>query len=483
MLKANWFPRDRCRQLLVVAVLCAGLGSLLPAPVAADVTAGREAFKRGDYDRAVIEWQSAADKGDAEAQFELGNLYENGAGNLAQDYNRAAFWYRKAAEKGSSQAEYRLALISAAGGDNFPADLAEAYKWAVLAAESKGVWGDIAADFKIQLDKVLSADDRESGKNRASEWKEARAGGPQPGPSPGPAPGPVPGPAPGPSSTPGPTPGPHAGPTPPNTACPGWPFPNLPCTPDFPALGRPGQTPPGPTTPAPPPATKTALDKLNEALTKIDCATVRGQSGPGGAITVSGTVPNAEQQGKVAKLVNELFPSNRPDVKIEIVTEPLCRSLVELEALHRSNLLTVGGLDLRLASGGTRIKSGDLIELVVRAPAYAVNLRIDYFGLDGQVWHMAPSSEEPAPVHLAAKKENHYGSYGSSKDWIVGGAPYGTEMIAIIATPAVLDLGNRPRIESAAAYLADLKRALAKVNVSAGSPNSMAMLLVHTSAR
>ena len=41
---------------------------------------GREAFKKKDYAAAVKYYRQAADMGDAEAQFQLGVMYENGEG-------------------------------------------------------------------------------------------------------------------------------------------------------------------------------------------------------------------------------------------------------------------------------------------------------------------------------------------------------------------------------------------------------------------
>jgi len=40
-----------------------------------------------------------AEAGDANAQFHIGSMYENGSG-VRQDYAEAAIWYRKAAERG-----------------------------------------------------------------------------------------------------------------------------------------------------------------------------------------------------------------------------------------------------------------------------------------------------------------------------------------------------------------------------------------------
>jgi len=186
----------------------------------ADVAAGQKAFDSGNYEKAMSEWQGAADKGDPEAEFGLGSLYEQGLGGLAQDYKRAGFWYSKAADQGNTEALYRLALIWAAGGVNFPPDLIEAYKWAVLAAKSNGVWGTAGADLESQLDKVLSSSEREAGKDRAAKWTEALTKKNEPAAT---------------AATPAPATEPaHS--TVKATGCPGWPFPTLPCTQEFPAL-------------------------------------------------------------------------------------------------------------------------------------------------------------------------------------------------------------------------------------------------------
>jgi TPR repeat protein len=186
----------------------------------ADVAAGQKAFDEGNYEKAMSEWQSAADKGDPEAEFGLGSLYEQGLGGLSQDYKRAVYWYSKAAVQGNTEALYRLALIWAAGEVNFPPDLIEAYKWAALAAKSKGVWGTAGADLEDQLDKVLSSSEREAGNDRAAKWAAALTKKDEPAAA---------------SATPAPTTD-TSHTTVKTTGCPGWPFPTLPCTQQFPAM-------------------------------------------------------------------------------------------------------------------------------------------------------------------------------------------------------------------------------------------------------
>ena len=238
-------------------------------PAWADAAAGNAAFERGDYVRAMAEWASAAERGDRDAEFGLGMLYERGVGELKQDYKQADRWYRKAAEHGNFGAVYRLALISSAGSEDFPADLVEAYKWITLAAE-KGV----ATDVKTQLGEVLDRNQKAEAEKRVATWKQAlakkaeeAAAAVAPAPVAAPAaPAPVAAPA-KPAAPAAPASGGAAsasggaGIPPPRSAgavqsgatksggCPGWPFPTLPCTEQFPALpgaAAPAQRPAAP---------------------------------------------------------------------------------------------------------------------------------------------------------------------------------------------------------------------------------------------
>ena len=74
-----------------------------------------------------------AEAGDADAQFSLGVMYEQGKG-IRQDYTEAVRWYRKAAEQGYAEAQYNLGVMYAEG-QGVRQDEAEAVKWYRKAAE------------------------------------------------------------------------------------------------------------------------------------------------------------------------------------------------------------------------------------------------------------------------------------------------------------------------------------------------------------
>ncbi len=69
------------------------LALALPAHVlAADFEAGVEAYNRGDYATALKEWRPLAKRGDANAQYYLGVMHQNGEG-VPQNYALAVLRY------------------------------------------------------------------------------------------------------------------------------------------------------------------------------------------------------------------------------------------------------------------------------------------------------------------------------------------------------------------------------------------------------
>lgn len=79
---------------------------------AAAVKTGVDAWSKGEYDRAVASWKAPAERGDADAQFNLAQAYKLGRG-VPVDLTRAADLYARAAKQGHVQAgdNYGLALF------------------------------------------------------------------------------------------------------------------------------------------------------------------------------------------------------------------------------------------------------------------------------------------------------------------------------------------------------------------------------------
>jgi hypothetical protein len=522
------------------ALLGAAFGAACSMPLGAARASNAEgavAFSQGDFVRAEAEWKPGAERGDPEAEFGLGEVYEQGKG----DYRDAERWYAKAAGKGSAEAKYRLMLIWMAGNTQFQPDLGKAYGWMLLASEEGGQ-PKTFSDLRRQLESYTSDEARAQGRKFAEAWKAAHrqptatppapaptppapapaptppspsnqqvAGLPPPAPTPAPAPVPAPIPAP----TPAPTPQANVPQTPPPAPTPPTPAPTPPAPPAPPPAPAPQPQantpqPPAPPAPAPQPAPAppptaepsptnqqvaavppvpppvNARAEIEDAVKNIGCAAVRVRPEANGALAVSGTVPNEEARAKLMTVAAKLPPPQRPEVKLEVIPAPLCRSVVFVDNLGRDGLASTGLIEAKLL-GNPVLRTNQPIQVEVQSYAtYPVVLRIDYFTLDNQVLHMWPNqfiaNTQVAPGEN--RKFLHRRPEGPDPDWLVGGAPFGTELITAIATSRPLNMGaNRPMIEPADTYLRDLASALRASRAAGGPQSLLATTFIHTAGQ
>lgn len=79
----------------------------------------------------------AAERGHANAQYEMGRRYEDGQG-VPSNFVEALKWYRLAAEQGHVTAQYKLGLMYGQGR-GVPPNVVEAHKWMALAASKPPV--------------------------------------------------------------------------------------------------------------------------------------------------------------------------------------------------------------------------------------------------------------------------------------------------------------------------------------------------------
>ena len=88
---------------------------------------GIEATTRGDYQTAFKLWLPLAEQGEANAQYNLGLMYDKGQG-VKQDDVEAVKWYRQAAEQGYAKAQYNLGVMYYQG-EGVRQDKGQAKEW------------------------------------------------------------------------------------------------------------------------------------------------------------------------------------------------------------------------------------------------------------------------------------------------------------------------------------------------------------------
>jgi TPR repeat protein len=99
----------------------------------AGVPEGLDALRRNDFAAAAKELRPAAERGDPEAQYRIGLMYEFGTG-YAKDMQQAIAWVRKAANQGHVAAQVELGVLYTTG-DGVPKDDAQSVAWFRKAAD------------------------------------------------------------------------------------------------------------------------------------------------------------------------------------------------------------------------------------------------------------------------------------------------------------------------------------------------------------
>ena len=125
-----------------------------------------------DYIQAATWFRRAADQGNASAQLYLGLMSNDGHG-MPQDHVTAAQWYRRAAEQGEVHAQHNLGVYYATGKLG-PIDNVSAYMWFSLATASVPVTDPgyrLSVSIRNQAEKLMTPDQIAEAQRRATEWK------------------------------------------------------------------------------------------------------------------------------------------------------------------------------------------------------------------------------------------------------------------------------------------------------------------------
>ncbi len=118
-----------------------------------------------DYKEAASWYRKAAEQGNAQAQFFLGQMYDTGKG-VPQGYEEAASWYRKAAEQGEALAQLYLGFLYNYG-QGVSVDMVQAYKWYSLAAVAGN---EVAPQSKSNAEARMSQKEIKEAQAMADEW-------------------------------------------------------------------------------------------------------------------------------------------------------------------------------------------------------------------------------------------------------------------------------------------------------------------------
>jgi len=472
----------------------------------ADDQAGAAAFARGDFTRAASEWTPAAAKGDPRAEFGLGEVYEQGKGDyhtadhwysMAAEHGDAEAKYRlmliwMAGDKDFAPnltKAYGWMLIASKGGaasdrlaqlrrqldahlDEATRSAGQKFAAAWDAAHPAGSPPQQEAAAK-PLPSIAPAAPASPAQPAAPPQQEAAKPLPPIAPAAPASPAQPAAPPQQEAAKPLPPIAPAAPASPAQPAAPpqqeaAKPLPPIaPAAPASPAqpAAPPQQeaakplppvapaAPANPAQPAEPPQQVAVLPvptpvpdaraKLDAALKALDCASIH-TGAVNGITKITGSVANAQDRIKIAVLADNVPASDRPQIDLDVVPPPLCRSLVAADDFSRDHIASAGMIELSM-EGNPVLHPGDPIQVDVKSQVNVpVFVRIDYFTLDDQVLHMWPTQYVPnTQVNPGETRRFLYRRPGGPDPaWTVGSPPYGTELILATATQQPLNLDN-----------------------------------------
>jgi hypothetical protein len=251
------------------------------------------------------------------------------------------------------------------------------------------------------------------------------------------------------------------------------------------AAGTPAGAPAGsPAKPAPPTPAAPSLQAVSAALADVPCSALVPAI-DGDAVRVQGYLARSVGQVRLKNALAALPGVARVDLALHEVDDDKCGLMRVLGPYWVGHHKGAGGASMRLNRGNGKandsndMKEGETLMVDVSTPNYQTYLAVDYFVLDGHVVHLLPNAAEPenlAPPRYTA-------TIGSLDNWMIG-APFGTEMLVLLATPVPLFDALRPGSEAAPAYLQALDTQLARISKSHGAGTvAVEFLQITTHAR
>jgi serine/threonine-protein kinase len=213
-------------------------------------------------------------------------------------------------------------------------------------------------------------------------------------------------------------------------------------------------------TPTARPSARFDRAQLDAVLANFTCARLTADVKADNAVTVHGHIKPGDLDNLLAGLKKLAGVGSVDASRVTTLDWPFC----EVEPLLAGLQRTGGEPGEKASSGAARsakeFTEGDFLMLVLNAPNYDAYLYVDYFQLDGNVMHLLPAQSELLKRYVASEQVRiGDGTSLLERRWRID-APFGTELITVVAAKDPLFPTKRDVQESAKHYLLDLREAL-----------------------
>lgn len=203
-------------------------------------------------------------------------------------------------------------------------------------------------------------------------------------------------------------------------------------------------------------------ETLQARLPPGGCGPLAVEAGDAGTYAIAGYLAQGRTASLLAPEVKDLFDKHTVELRVTEVEPNLCAALDAI-AQTPSAGTTGDSMMLRGATGKEKdhFLAGDHLVIEIAPGDEDRFVAVDYFEHDGQVLHLVPGGGSRVQL-LKAKQPLVL----ADPNWQIG-EPFGQDMVVVLSSPRQLFDAERPFLERANDYVADLKARQAAGDVRA----------------
>lgn len=213
------------------------------------------------------------------------------------------------------------------------------------------------------------------------------------------------------------------------------------------------------------------------AIKPMGCALVSGDVTPeGNAVKLDVLTEKGVEPG-LRSAIAAAAPAARLDLHVATFDGPYCELVELLRPLFTPFGSTGAGLAIFLKGNRMELQDGDRVAVGINAPNYTSLVQLDYLQKDGIVYHMQPSRSNPAERYAPLSQHSWGEPRPNEAPLLEVGPPFGTDMIAAIASDTLLFPQGRPETEGIQDYVRDLRDAITAAQRRQESLTAAALVL------
>lgn len=200
---------------------------------------------------------------------------------------------------------------------------------------------------------------------------------------------------------------------------------------------------------------------MQTLVTSAPCASIQANVSPQRLVQLSGFIGSEEELGQLRKAISALSGVQGVQSNVQLRPWPQCEVLLNFDhALAQQQGLAVELKGGKRQAGRTDFVAGDAMSIEITSPAYPSYLYVSYLQTNGDVVHLSwPAGRFPKAT--LPNTRITFGGGANGQPTFRVGAPFGDEVVVVVASASPLFPDTLPARSNDRDYLTAFRRAFA----------------------